>query len=98
MTVRAWDVPIKARRLRANDLKGVVYAPPDLTLTLIEDDTLQVWSLTFSSVNAFRVTSEESSASVLAGLPNDGGFFERSESPWLKDLGHGGRHFVIACY
>jgi len=98
MTVRAWDVPIRAGWLRANDLKGLVYAPPDLTLTLIEEDTQQVWAVTFPSVDAFRVTSEESSASILAALPNDAGFFELSDSPWLKDLGHGGRHFLIACY
>jgi hypothetical protein len=98
MTVLPWDVPIKARWLRANDLTTLAYEPPNLTLHVIEEDTQQVWSLAFPSVNGFHVTSEECSASILAVLPSDGGFFEVIESPWVKELGYGGRHFVIACY
>ena len=64
-----------------------------------------MWEVTFGSVQAFRVTTEECASLILERLPGQGGFFEVQNSPWLRELGQGSvhflekaRHFIVSCY
>ncbi len=100
-----WSVPMKAQAPRANDLQGLQFERQGLSLRLTEDETEQTWLVTFTSVQAFRVTTEECAWHILAQLPHPGGFFEILDSPWVQELGKGevhflgqSRHFVVCCY
>ena len=61
--------------------------------------------MTFTSVQAFRVTTEECAWHILEKIPHSGGFFEVLDSPWVQELDKGevhflgkSRHFVVCCY
>src|SRR6266545_5822564 len=81
-----WSVPMKAQAPRANDLQGLQFERQGLSLRLTEDETEQTWLVTFTSVQAFRVTTEACAWHFLAKLPHPGGFFEILDSPWLQEL------------
>ena len=105
MQVKSWDVPIRAAWHRANELLDVSFRREGLTLEVVEEDTAQTWRMTFERVQAFKSTTEECAASLLEHLPEQGGFFEIIDSPWLNELGRGrvafldgARHYVICCY
>ena len=105
MHLMPWPVPMKAQTTRANDLQELQFERRGLVLKLTEDETEQTWLVTFTSVQAFRVTSEECAWHILEKLPHPGGFFEVLDSPWVKELGKGevhflgqSRHFVVCCY
>ena len=105
MQARPWEVPIRAAWHRATELTEVRFGREGLTLRLVEEDTEQTWVMTFASVQAFKSTTEECAASILSRLPEQGGFFEVLDSPWLDELGRGqasfldeARHYVICCY
>jgi len=100
-----WDVPIKARSNRSNDLKEFKYNDNQLVITLIEEDTDAVWHVFFTEIQAFRSTSEECSNATMLQVPTKGGFFKSSDSDWLMELGKGkiqflnnSLHFIICCY
>jgi hypothetical protein len=105
MQAKPWDTPIRASWRRASELAQLSFGGDGLTLKLVEEETGQAWVMTFRSVQAFRSTTEECAGSVLSLLPENGGFFEIVDSPWLKELGRGrvsflneARHYVICCY
>lgn len=105
MTFSEWDVPIKADSYRSIDLKEFKFDRNVLVFELIEEETEEVWSLSFDSLQAFKTTTEECSAEILEQLPVGGGFFKSTESVWLNSLGKGdvaflsnACHFIICCY
>lgn len=105
MRIIQWHVPIKASSARANDLKELRFDRNGLALTLIEEDTEQVWVVTFKPVQAFRVTTEECASIIADSISEAGGFFEVLDSPWMQELGKDevqflekSRHFVVCCY
>ena len=75
MIFSEWDVPIKADSYRSIDLKEYKFDRNRLVLELVEDETEEIWSLCFDSLQAFKTTTEECSAEILEQLPVDGGFF-----------------------
>lgn len=100
-----WPVPMKAQAPRASDLQGLQFERQGLSLRLTKDETEQTWLVTFTSVQAFRVTTEACAWHILEKLPHPGGFFEILDSPWVQELGKGdvhfldnSRHFVVCCY
>jgi len=105
MTVRTWDLPIRADWHRATELRSLTFGREGLSLRLLEEDTGKEWRLHFPEVHAFKCTTEESAASVLGSLPVTGAFYEILDSAWLPQLGLGKRecmsqskHYVITCY
>jgi hypothetical protein len=105
MEIRPWNVPIRADWYRSNDLLNLRFAANDLELWIREEHSAAIWVLSFQSVQAFRSTTEECAAPVIAGLPAQGGFFEVHGSPWLAELGKGtipflesSHHFIVCCY
>lgn len=100
-----WETPIKAGSSRSTELKEFKFDRHALILKLIEEDTEKNWNLSFESFQALRITTEECSVKIISRLPDNGGFFKSSESPWLKNLGKNeihflsdAYHFVICCY
>lgn len=100
-----WDVPIKAESHRSTDLKEFRFNQHILKFKLIEEDSEKVWELSFDSLQAFRLTTEECSAQIIECLPTDGGFFKSNNSTWLNSLRKNdahflkdASHFVICCY
>jgi hypothetical protein len=105
MHIIPWPVPIKAQTTRANDLEELRFDRHGLCLTLVEDETEQGWLVTFTSVQAFRTTTEECAWHILTQLPHPGGFFEVLDSSWVQELGKGevhflekSHHFIVCCY
>jgi hypothetical protein len=104
-SVTPWKVPVRASWFRATVLSALHVGGGGLTLKLVEEDAERTWELSFGTVQAFRVTTEECAASILERLPEQGGFFEVQDSAWLKELGQGtvqflqkARHFIVCCY
>lgn len=100
-----WDVPVRADSNRSNDLKELIFNRDGLTLIFTEERTDSTWKLVFSSVQAFRSTTEECGAEILKNIPANGGFYKAKESSWLRDLGKGvvpfmenAEHLVVCCY
>lgn len=105
MKVIPWGVPIRAGSARSNNLKSLHFDRDGLVLTVLEEETEQAWKITFTSVQAFRVITEECPAPILENIPAAGGFFEVKDSSWIQELGKGdipfldqSRHFVVSCY
>lgn len=105
MSFIPWEVTIKSDSYRSCELKNLKFDKSTLSLHLIEEETQLIWVLSFESMQAFRVTTEECSADILDKLPQYGGFFKSDESPWLNDLGKGrvsflkdSLHYIICCY
>lgn len=105
MKIVPWDISIRASYARSNELEDLRYHEGSLVLTLNEEEMGKRWNITFRSVQAFRVTTEECAFEVLSRLPGPGGFFEVHDSKWLQELGKGdihflekSRHFIVSCY
>lgn len=105
MTVKVWNLPIKANWHRATTLRGVTFGGDGLALRLVEEVTQKEWHLRFPEVQAFKCTTEESAAVVLGALPSNGAFYEVVDSAWLQELGLGrleylsdAKHYIICCY
>jgi hypothetical protein len=105
MTVKIWNLPIKAEWHRATTLRTATFGRDGLALRLVEEETQREWCLRFPEVQAFKCTTEESAAGVLGSLPSNGAFYEIVDSPWLYELGlgrleylSGARHYIICCY
>lgn len=105
MSVKAWELPIKAEWHRATELGSLSFSRDGLTLILIEGDSGRHWRLRFPEVQAFKCITEESAADLLGTLPPQGAFYEVVDSPWLSELGRGkieymaqAKHYVICCY
>ena len=104
-TVVPWLVPVRANSYRATELRALHVGGGKLTLRLIQEEDETLWELSFGSVQAFRVTSEECASSILEKLPQQGGFFQVQGSTWLIELGQSNArflekalHFVVCCY
>lgn len=105
MKVKTWELPISATWHRATDLGSLHLDREGLTLMLNEQDSDRRWRLTFSEVQAFKWTTEESAATILGALPKTGAFYEVVGSNWLPELGQGkldymsrASHYIICCY
>lgn len=105
MSFVLWDVPIKVNSFRSVDLESYRFEEKSLVFTLVEEDTEDIWIVSFESVCAFNITTEECSFNVKEYLPCYGGFFKAAESEWLTRLGkgkvaflEGTYHFIICCY
>ena len=105
MTVKTWDLPLKAEWDRATELRSLTFGREGLTLRMAEEDTEKEWRLHFSEIQAFKCTTEESASSVLGSLPTRGAFYEVLDSTWLRELGLGkldymarAKHYIICCY
>jgi hypothetical protein len=105
MKIIEWDVPIVARWYRSTELKDLHFGKGDLVLRVIEEDTDRERTVVFKNVQAFRGTTEECAAPIIGTLPQDGGFFQVQDSPWLTELGRGevsfldqSKHYIVACY
>jgi hypothetical protein len=69
--------------------------PKPLELTYYRDEDATYWKISFDSLVAFKVITEElGTLSYLISLPVDGAFYELSESPWLLELINTDVHFV----
>lgn len=104
LSIIHWKTPIKADWHRATELLELNFGKSEKNIKLVEEDTEQVWMLTFESVQACKITSEEC-ISIANILPSNGGFFKILDSPWLNELGKGStdfldkvEHYVICCY
>lgn len=104
-SVVPWLVPVHANSYRATELRALNVGGGKLTLRLIQEEDETPWELSFGSVQAFRVTSEECASSILEKLPQQGGFFEVQGSAWLNELGESNasflekaRHLIVCCY
>lgn len=96
---------MQASWTRASELESLKYSADGLQLVITEETTGRHWVVDFRSVQAFRVTTEELSSSVLDTLPTPGGFFEVEDSTWIRELGlgevsfiEGARHYIVSCY
>lgn len=105
MSFILWDVPMKADSFRSVDLEDYKCEKKSLFFTLIEEDSEEIWILSFDSFHAFSTTTEECASSIKKLLPCYGGFFKADESEWLTKLGKGrvsflddAYHFIICCY
>ena len=63
------------------------------------------WRLTFTNLQAVKVTTEECAARILEKLPESGVAFVADESEWMDMLGKGdshfmerSKHFFVTCY
>ena len=102
MRIIPWTLPIKAVWTRALDLREQRLASRKLIL-ILQEESGDLWQITFSPIQAFRVLTEECAASVLSKLPQDGGLFEVIESSWILELGDAeflrdSRHYIVCCY
>jgi len=105
MSFSLWKVPIVADSYRSTELDRATLDRNGLVLSLIEEDSESRWNLTFDSIQACRMTTEECSSSLIESLPEMGGFFRTDQSMWLSSLGKGdisfldcSSHFVVCCY
>ncbi len=69
----------------------------------IEEESGKLWWFDFKQVQAWKVTAEECSGSLMSKLPIVGALFLTRDSDWLKELGDAeplkkSQHFVICCY
>ena len=87
MRIIPWTLPIKAVWTRALDLREQRLASRKLIL-ILQEESGDLWQITFSPIQAFRVLTEECAASVLSKLPQDGGLFEVIESSWILPHSH----------
>ena len=77
-----------------------------LELLVYKEGDNTKWRIMFSGIVAYKVTSEEFSVvGVLGELPNEGGFYEIFDSPWIaeygdyrKDILKERHHYVYCCY
>jgi hypothetical protein len=104
MNVIPWAIPIKAEWHRSIELRQLLFDQDGLSLRVAEEDG-KAWDLRFGEIQAMRFTTEESAAPLLASLPFAGGFFEITDSEWLRELGAGrlaymshAHHYVVSCY
>lgn len=106
MKATTWNVPIRARTYRSNELVRIEYRTGGISVHLDEEDSEHRWELSFTGVQALRVTTWESAHEILRRLPDEaGGFFELFDSELSRALGAGrldymraSRHFVLCCY
>ncbi|WAS91737.1 hypothetical protein [Nannocystis punicea] len=105
MNAKIWTTPIRATNFRANELRSIRYETGSVSVHLLEEDTENTWKLSFTQIQAVRVTTWESAGALLQALPVAGGFFELEDSDLCRALGAGdrhymknSRHFLICCY
>ena len=109
MTFRYWETPIKSSGGRTLELVDLQFNRSGLNLVLSQENCevggASKWTLSFDSVIAAKITTEECSGLILLDLPSDDCDFFRSESSkWLYALGLGqidflknNSHIVICC-
>ncbi len=104
MEVAAWDVPINATWQKSNILIDLAFTEDGLEIVLLEEESRQRWVMHFEAIAAFKVITEEWSKWSAEHIPEDGGFFEILDSPWLAALGltetsleDTPHHFLICC-
>lgn len=105
MNFKSWATPFEANNKRAIELLNYQYDGSAMYFVLYDEEEDQKWKVSFESYTAMKVVSEECSASIQNGLPEDGAFYLASESHWLTEIGKGevsfldeAVHFVMCCY
>ena len=104
MEVHVWDAPIRATWHKSNTLVDLHYAPEALELLIHEEGTKLRWKVVFKDPAGVKVIVGENAHWSQQSLPQDGGFFRITESPWLSALGltetndqEQRRHYVVCC-
>ncbi len=103
MKITPWNLPICAPWPRALELQDLTFDTSGLVLLLAEEEGEKHWRLTFKSVQAFRLITEECAGTLMGILPEKGGLFKIEESSFIEDLGQpyflsNAHHFVVCCY
>jgi hypothetical protein len=102
MKIIPWKLPIFAPWSRALELKKLSFDNKFIVL-VEEEESGKIWQLTFETVQAVKIITEECTDDIISILPEDNGLFEVLESPWIKELGYAhflkkSHHFIICCY
>ena len=105
MKVIRWNAPFNTEWHRENELDELVLNQTTGLSLLISGEEKGAWRLSFKSVAAFRVTTEECIGGFLLNLPIGGSAFEVLDSDWIHELNIGGvhfldnvKHYIIFCY
>jgi len=104
MTYSLVPSPISASWYRSCEVASLRYESDAVVVDLVDDDGRK-WRLTFTNMQACKVTTEECAIGIIEQLPKGGGVYVTDESDWLTALGKGqvhfldkSRHFVVPSY
>ncbi|MBI3899228.1 MAG: hypothetical protein HY308_13155 [Gammaproteobacteria bacterium] len=101
MRIVHWQTSITADRPRALDRRYLNIGKDGLKLK-VEEESGATWILEFKSIQAWKFTSTECAATIVAALPAHGALFVVEQSSWVAELGESdvlkkAKHFVIGC-